>query len=74
MKPAFLTFSFAALTAFRLFAGELMHVEIKARSGDAVYLLFEKYELNPSTCALSYFKEINHLSEDLRLISEEVYK
>jgi N-acetylmuramoyl-L-alanine amidase len=55
-------------------AGELVHVEVKARSGDAVSLLFSKYKLNASDCNISYFKEINHLPDNLSLISERIYK
>jgi N-acetylmuramoyl-L-alanine amidase len=62
------------IASSQLFAGGLVHVEIKARSGDATYLLFIKYELILSKCNLDYFREINKLPEDLNLIRDKVYK
>jgi len=64
----------AIMASTQLLAGGLIHVEIKARSGDATYLLFIKYELTPSGCNLDYFKEINKLPDDLNLMSDKVYK
>lgn len=62
------------MSSSELFAGGLVHVEIKARSGDATLVLFIKYDLTPSKCNLDYFKVINKLPDDLNLITGKVYK
>jgi N-acetylmuramoyl-L-alanine amidase len=57
-----------------MLGGELQYVEIKAKSGDATYLLFKKYDLQASKCNLDHFKEINKLPDDLSLIIDKYYK
>lgn len=66
--------SVLVLTALRLFAGEPVYLEIKAKPGDAVYALFIRYRINNSECNLTCFREINNLPGDLGLIIDKSYK
>ncbi len=57
-----------------LLGKELQYVEFRAKSGDATYLLFKKYQLESSKCNLDHFKEINKLPEDMSLFIGRTYK
>lgn len=57
-----------------LFADDFQYVKIRAKSGDATYLIFKKYEIEPSRCNLEHFREINKLPRDLSLTIDKVYK
>lgn len=57
-----------------LFADDFQYVKIRAKSGDATYLIFKKYEIEPSRCNLEHFREINKLPRDLSLTIDRVYK
>lgn len=57
-----------------LFADDFQYVKIMAKSGDATYLIFKKYEIEPSRCNLEHFREINKLPRDLSLTIDRVYK
>jgi N-acetylmuramoyl-L-alanine amidase len=60
--------------AFELFSGEFRYLEFRAKTGDATYHLFKKYELEPSQCNLYHFKEINRMSGDMSLFIDRIYK
>jgi N-acetylmuramoyl-L-alanine amidase len=60
--------------SFYLSGKEKNYVEIRAKSGDATYLLFKKYQLSASKCNLDHFKEINKLPDDLALVIGRTYK
>jgi N-acetylmuramoyl-L-alanine amidase len=62
------------IISVNLIGGDLKHVEIIAKSGDATYRLFEKFELQPSNCNLDHFKEINKLPVDMSLMIGRNYK
>jgi N-acetylmuramoyl-L-alanine amidase len=62
------------LSATQLFADEIKLLEFTAKSGDASYVIFKKYELNISKCNLDYFRQINKLPENLNLIIDKTYK
>ena len=66
-----LVFWFFSIT---LLGKELQYVEFRAKSGDATYLLFKKYQLESSKCNLDHFKEINKLPEDMSLFIGRTYK
>jgi N-acetylmuramoyl-L-alanine amidase len=66
-----LLFWFISIT---LLGKELQYVEFRAKSGDATYLLFKKYQLESSKCNLDHFKEINKLPEDMSLFIGRTYK
>ncbi len=57
-----------------LFADDFQYVKIRAKSGDATYLIFKKYKIEPSRCNLEHFREINKLPRDLSLTIDKVYK
>ncbi len=64
-------FLFASVT---LIGEDLQYVEFRAKSGDATYLLFKKYDISSSKCNLEHFKEINKLPDDLSLRIDRIYK
>jgi N-acetylmuramoyl-L-alanine amidase len=63
-----------SLFSISLVGKDMRYVEFKAKSGDATYLLFKKYELQASRCNLEHFKEINNLPGDMSLIIGKIYK
>ncbi len=56
------------------FAGDLKFLTFEIKSGDAVYVIFNRYKLNKSSCNIDYFKEINNLGDDMLLITGKTCK
>ena len=52
---------------------EQKFVKYVAQSGDGLFAVLRKYELDEESCNLQYFTKINDLHEDLSLIKDKVY-
>lgn len=74
MRLRFVLILLCWVTLAGLSAKDFQYVQIKAKSGDATYLIFKKYEIEASKCNLEHFKEINQLPGDLSLTIGRVYK
>lgn len=50
------------------------HVKYIAQTGDGIYALLRKYELNKANCNLQYFFRVNDIRDDKSLIKNQVYE
>ena len=48
------------LTEFTSFAA-VTYVQIKPKSGENLFMLFRKYAIEPNSCNINHFKEINRI-------------
>lgn len=53
--------------------GSTDHVKHIAQTGDGIYALLRKYDLDKANCNLQYFFKVNDVRDDKSLIKDQVY-
>lgn len=49
------------------------YVQVKAKNGDGMYLLFKKFDIPATSCNINHFKEINRLKSTKKLLIGKNY-